>query len=128
RAFERGASPGSLDPRALQAIVHERHQVRHVGRRVGAGLRALQHDRTERARHDDRTGARGLELLEALLADALPFFVLLEQEPAARPATEGILTIPHRLDHRRTDAGEQVAWLIDASSIASEITRIVTRN
>src|SRR6266487_3304055 len=71
-------------------ICHEIDKVHVAACRARAGVRALQHNRTERARGDDRGGARRLQLSEADVADARPglLFLVREEQTASGAAAE----------------------------------------
>src|SRR6185295_6311502 len=94
---------------------------------LGAGLRALEHDRAERARGDDGVGAGRLELLEPHVADprAGLFLLVGEEQPAAGAAAERVLAIALGLLDVGAEALEQRARLVDLAGIASEVAGVV---
>ena len=113
----------SLD--GLQSSADKRHQVDTLDRRVGRRLRALQHDRAERAcRHDGR-GASRLQLLDALLADALALLTFLEEESAPCAAAEGIRAVACRLGNRRAEPLQQHSRLLGMPAVPAQVTGIV---
>src|SRR5262245_19636156 len=106
---------------------HEVHELNVVGGR--ARLRALQHDRAERAGGDDGAGASVLQLPEPYVADSAPrlFFLVGEQHAAARATAERVVAVANRLFEVHgagTELCEQLPRLFHRSRIASQITGI----
>src|SRR4029079_185612 len=122
-----GAPDGYSESSAfLQAAVDEGHQVDELRFSAGAGLRAFQHDRTERARGDDRVCPRRLKLLESDVADPTAWLLFLvgEQQTPAGAAAVGIVAVADRFEDRRAKSGEEVAWFVHAAAIAAEIAGV----
>src|SRR3989442_760085 len=109
------------------AIPDKRHEVDELDVvRRRARLRALQHDRTERASGHDRASAGVLQLLEPDVADSAAgfFFLVGEEQPAAGAAAERVVAIANRLlelDVIAPELREQFARLVDLARIAPEV-------
>src|SRR5881296_622417 len=110
-----------------QSVLHERHEVDKLRVRLGAGLRALEHDRAERTGGDDRVRAGGAQLLEPDVADprAGLFFLVGEEQSAAGAAAERVVAVALGLLDVGAEARQQRAGLVDSSGVASEIAGIV---
>src|SRR5262249_22127000 len=97
---------------------------------AGAGLRALEHDRAERARGDNGVGAGRLQLLEAHVADARArlLFLVGEQQPAAGAAAVRVVAVALGLGDDAPEPRDERARLVDLAGVAAQITRIVERD
>ena len=110
-----------------ESVLDECHQVDELRVRLGAGLRALEHDRAERTGGDDRVRAGGAQLLEPDVADprAGLFFLVGEEQSAAGAAAERVVAVALGLLDVGAEARQRRAGLVDSSGVASEIAGIV---
>src|SRR5262245_20731095 len=126
----RSAWPRALASRTRQLAADKGHQVYKLRVGLRARLRALEHDRTERAGGDDGAGAGVAQLLEADVADprARLLFLVREQQAAASAAAVRVVAVPDRIVDVGAEARQERPRLVDLAGVATEVARVLERD